>query len=54
MSLLQLSVPAEEIVDRRIRRALINAICERTPTGQVEVSRVRRSHDVSMKRLVAS
>ncbi|MFO0426314.1 MAG: RtcB family protein, partial [Planctomyces sp.] len=33
MSLLQLSVPADEIADRRIRRALINAICERTPTG---------------------
>lgn len=33
MSLLQLSVPADEIVDRKVRRALINAICERTPTG---------------------
>jgi len=33
MSLLQLSVPADEIIDRKIRRALINAICERTPTG---------------------
>lgn len=33
MSLLQLSVPAEAIVDRRVRRLLINAICERTPTG---------------------
>ena len=33
MSLLQLDLPAEEIEDRRTRRALINAICERTPTG---------------------
>ncbi|MEI6539535.1 MAG: RtcB family protein [Planctomycetota bacterium] len=33
MSLLQLSVPAHEIIDRKIRRALIEAICERTPTG---------------------
>jgi tRNA-splicing ligase RtcB len=33
MSLLQLRVPAEAIEDRRVRRALIQAICERTPTG---------------------
>lgn len=33
MSLLQLSVPADAIEDRRVRRALIQAICERTPTG---------------------
>ena len=33
MSLLQLSLPADEIIDRKVRRALINAICERTPTG---------------------
>jgi tRNA-splicing ligase RtcB len=33
MSLLQLDLPAEVIIDRPIRRALINAICERTPTG---------------------
>ncbi|QDV22748.1 RtcB family protein [Aureliella helgolandensis] len=33
MSLLQLDIPAEEIEDRRVRRALIDAICERTPTG---------------------
>lgn len=33
MSLLQLNVPAEHIADRRVRRELINAICERTPTG---------------------
>ena len=33
MSLLQLDVPDEAINDKRVRRALINAICERTPTG---------------------
>lgn len=33
MSLLQLDVPDEAINDKRIRRALIDAICERTPTG---------------------
>lgn len=33
MSLLQLDLPADQIVDRRTRRAIINAICERTPTG---------------------
>jgi tRNA-splicing ligase RtcB (3'-phosphate/5'-hydroxy nucleic acid ligase) len=33
MSLLQTSLPADAILDRPTRRALINAICERTPTG---------------------
>src|SRR5579863_9928966 len=33
MSLLQLDLPAEAITDRPVRRALINAICERIPTG---------------------
>lgn len=33
MSLLQLDLPADAIQDRPTRRALINAICERTPTG---------------------
>ena len=33
MSLLQLDTPAEQIEDKRTRRALIEAICERTPTG---------------------
>lgn len=33
MSLLQLDVPADAIVDRRVRRALIDAIVARTPTG---------------------
>ena len=33
MSLLQLDLPAEAILDRPVRRALIQAIGERTPTG---------------------
>ena len=33
MSLLQLNLPADAIQDRPTRRALINAICDRTPTG---------------------
>ncbi|MEM7230658.1 MAG: RtcB family protein [Planctomycetota bacterium] len=33
MSLLQLDVPDEVLDDRRLRRALIEAICERVPTG---------------------
>jgi len=33
MSLLQLDVPAEAVKDKQVRRALINAILERTPTG---------------------
>jgi tRNA-splicing ligase RtcB len=40
MSLLQLDLEAEEIADRRVRRALISAICQRTPTG---AGRGRRS-----------
>jgi tRNA-splicing ligase RtcB len=33
MSLLQLDVPADDIQDRRVRRALIDALGERLPTG---------------------
>lgn len=33
MSLLQTNLPADTVNDRPTRRALINAICERTPTG---------------------
>ncbi len=46
MSLLQTDVPEEAIQDRRIRRALIDAICERIPTGagrgQRHVPKARR------------
>ena len=33
MSLLQLDLPESELKDRRVRKALIEAICKRTPTG---------------------
>src|SRR3989304_1425456 len=33
MSLLQLDLPADAIIQRPTRRALIDAICDRTPTG---------------------
>jgi len=33
MSLLQLDLPVEAVADKTVRRALINAIIERTPTG---------------------
>src|SRR6059036_1449941 len=33
MSFLQLDLSAEEVANRQVRRALINAILERTPTG---------------------
>ena len=33
MSLLQLNLPADAIAERPTRRALIDAICDRTPTG---------------------
>lgn len=33
MSFLQLDLPADQVADRKVRRALIDAILERTPTG---------------------
>lgn len=33
MSFLQLDVPQDAVVDKRVRRALIEAICQRIPTG---------------------
>src|SRR5262245_14452985 len=33
MSLLQLDLPADQIEDRKTRRELIDAVCERIPTG---------------------
>ncbi|MEC8557287.1 MAG: RtcB family protein [Planctomycetota bacterium] len=56
MSLLQLDVPEEEIEDRRTRRALISAVCERTPTGagkgQRSVGKSRRVSRELGKQLV--
>lgn len=49
MSLLQLDLPADAIVDRKVRRALIDAICERTPTGAGRGQRsVHKSRRVSV------
>ena len=48
MSLLQLDLPADQIEDRKIRRAIINAICQRTPTGMGRGQRsVPKSRHVS-------
>jgi tRNA-splicing ligase RtcB len=56
MSLLQLDVPADAIQDRPTRRALINAICERTPTGpgkgQRNVAKSRRVDPVLGRQVV--
>ncbi len=56
MSLLQLDLPAEAIVDRKVRRALISAICQRTPTGagkgQRSVKQARHVNRTLGKQLV--
>lgn len=47
MSLLQTNVDAEAIADRRVRRELIKAICQRIPTGAGKGQRdVPKSRDV--------
>jgi tRNA-splicing ligase RtcB (3'-phosphate/5'-hydroxy nucleic acid ligase) len=49
MSLLQLDIDDEEIADKRIRRELIKAICDRTPTGAGKGSRsVKHGRDINM------
>ena len=57
MSLLQLDAPEEAIADRKVRRALIDAICERTPTGmgrgQRQAPKSRRVHE-QIGRIVAT
>ncbi len=49
MSLLQFDLPADAINDRKTRRALIEAVCERVPTGpgkgQRQASKSRRVHE---------
>src|SRR5829696_4068101 len=48
MSLLSLDVPADAVADKTVRRALINAICERTPTGAGRGQRMaKKSRHVS-------
>jgi len=47
MSLLQFELDADAIQDRRVRRELINAICDRTPTGYGKHQRkVKKSRHV--------
>ncbi len=56
MSLLQLDLPADAVLDRPVRRALINAICERTPTGagrgQRHAKKSRRIDEALGRRVV--
>ncbi len=48
MSLLQMDLPADQINDKRLRRALIDAVCARTPTGAGKGQRsVRKSRHVT-------
>ncbi len=48
MSLLQMDLPADAIEDRTTRRALISAICQRTPTGPGKGQRsVRKARSVN-------
>jgi tRNA-splicing ligase RtcB len=54
MSLLQLDIPADAVVDRQVRRELISAIAQRLPTGAGHGQRsVRKSrkvgHDLGVK-----
>src|SRR5262245_16006171 len=42
MSFLQLDLPADQIADKTVRRALIDAILERTPTGPARGQRSAR------------
>ncbi|MDB4538146.1 RtcB family protein, partial [Akkermansiaceae bacterium] len=49
MSLLQLDIDDEAIDDKRVRRELIKAICDRTPTGAGKGSRsVKKGRDIDM------
>ena len=56
MSLLQLDLPSEALIDKERRRAIINAILERTPTGagkgQRSVKKSRRVDAVLGKKVV--
>jgi tRNA-splicing ligase RtcB len=56
MSLLQLDLPAEAVAGREVRRALIEAICERTPTGAGKGARSakksRKIPEATMRRAV--
>lgn len=50
MSLIQMNVPDDAIADKSTRRALINAICERTPTGAGKGQRsVKKSRRIDVE-----
>src|SRR3954471_13100950 len=50
MSLLQMDLPADGIADKTVRRALIDAIVERTPTGAGRGQRsVKKSRRVDLE-----
>lgn len=54
MSLLQMNIPADAVIDRQVRRALISAVAQRLPTGAGHGQRsVRKSrkvgHDLGVK-----
>lgn len=49
MSLLQLDIPADAIEDRRTRRALIDAIVKRTPTGAGSRKAPKGRHGAALK-----
>jgi len=50
MSLLQLNLPADAVKDKPVRRALIEAILERTPTGPGQGQRsAKKSRDVDVE-----
>lgn len=49
MSLLQLDLPTDQIIERPIRRALIDAIGERIPTGRGGQRSVKKSRRVSVE-----
>lgn len=55
MSLLQMDLPANAVIDQSTRRALINAILERTPTGagqgQRSVKKARRVNEILGKQV---
>ncbi|MCB9851136.1 MAG: RtcB family protein [Phycisphaerales bacterium] len=57
MSLLQLDIPADAVAERKTRRALIDAICARTPTGagkgQRDVPKARAVSPAQGRRVAA-
>src|SRR5437773_243112 len=56
MSFLQLDLPADQVADKTVRRALIDAILERTPTGpgrsEEHTSELQSHHDLVCRLLL--